>query len=48
MLLAKKLLSLFTVAGLRVIGWVFAVLQASLGIQIILNTLRKLNILAIQ
>jgi multiple antibiotic resistance protein len=48
MLLAKKLLSLFTVAGLRVIGWVFAVLQASLGIQIILNTLRRLNILAIQ
>lgn len=48
MLLAKKLLSLFTVAGLRVIGWVFAVLQASLGIQIILNTLRRLNILEIQ
>ena len=48
MLLAKTLLSLFTVAGLRVIGWVFAVLQASLGIQIILNTLRRLNILAIQ
>ena len=48
MLTARKLLSLLTVAGLRVIGWVFAVLQASLSIQIIIHFLRKLWALPIQ
>lgn len=48
MLTARKLLSLLTVAGLRVIGWVFAVLQASLSIQIIIHFLRKLAALPIQ
>ncbi len=48
MLTARKLLSLLTVAGLRVIGWVFAVLQASLGAQIIIHSLRKLGALPMQ
>jgi multiple antibiotic resistance protein len=48
MLTARKLLSILRVSGLRVIGWVFAVLQASLGAQIIINSLRKLGALPMQ
>ncbi|WP_013325264.1 MarC family protein [Gloeothece verrucosa] len=48
MLTARKLLAFLTVAGLRVIAWVFAVLQASLGAQVIINALRKLGALPIQ
>jgi multiple antibiotic resistance protein len=45
MLAARKLLAFLTVAGLRVIGWVFAVLQASLGTKVIINSLRRLGAL---
>lgn len=45
MLTARSLLAFFTPAGLRVIGWVFAVLQATLGTQVILNALRRLQVL---
>ncbi len=45
MLTARQLIALLTVAGLRVIGWIFAVLQASLGIQVIINSLRRLRAL---
>ena len=45
MLTARLLLAFFTPAGLRVIGWVFAVLQASFGTQVILNALRRLQVL---
>lgn len=48
MLTARKLLSLLTVSGLRVIGWIFAILQASLGAQIIIYSLRKLGALPMQ
>ena len=48
MLAARKLLVFLTIAGLRVIGWLFAVLQASLGTQIIINSLRKLGALPMQ
>jgi multiple antibiotic resistance protein len=48
MLTARKLLAFLTVAGLRVIGWLFAVLQASLGAQVIINSLRKLGALPMQ
>jgi multiple antibiotic resistance protein len=48
MLAARQLLAFLTVAGLRAIGWVFAVLQASLGAQVIINSLRKLGALPIQ
>jgi multiple antibiotic resistance protein len=48
MLSARTLLAFLTVAGLRVIGWVFAVLQASLGTQVIINSLRRLGALPIQ
>lgn len=45
MLVARQLLAFLTIAGLRVIGWVFAVLQASLGTQVIINSLRQLGAL---
>ena len=48
MLAARKLLAFLTVAGLRVIGWLFAVLQASLGAQVIINSLRRLGALPMQ
>jgi multiple antibiotic resistance protein len=48
MLNAGRLLAFLTAAGLRVIGWVFAVLQASLGTQVIINSLRRLGALPIQ
>lgn len=48
MLSARRVMALLTVAGLRVIGWVFAVLQASLGAQIIINALRRLGTLPMQ
>jgi multiple antibiotic resistance protein len=47
MLNAGRLLAFLTVAGLRVIGWVFAVLQASLGTQVIINSLRRIGALPI-
>jgi multiple antibiotic resistance protein len=47
MLSARTLLTFLTVAGMRVIGWVFAVLQASLGVQIMINSLRRLGALPI-
>ncbi|MCP9933603.1 MarC family protein [Cyanobium sp. Candia 9D4] len=47
MIAARKLLGFITAAGLRVIGWVFAVLQASLGMQVLLNSLRRLGALPI-
>lgn len=43
MLAARRLLAFLTVAGLRVIGWVFAVLQASLGMQVIIDSVRRLG-----
>jgi multiple antibiotic resistance protein len=48
MLTARKLLAFLMIAGLRVIGWVFAVLQASLGTQVIINSLRRLGALPMQ
>lgn len=48
MLVARKLLAFLTLAGLRVIGWLFAVLQASLGIQVVINSLRRLGALPMQ
>lgn len=48
MLVARKLLALLTVPGLRVIGWVLAVLQASLGMQVIISSLRRLGALPMQ
>lgn len=48
MLAAQKILNFLTIAGLRVIGWVFAVLQASLGMQVVINSLQKLGALPIQ
>jgi multiple antibiotic resistance protein len=45
MLSARKLVAFLTVAGLHVIGWIFAVLQASIGIQVIINSLRRLKAL---
>jgi multiple antibiotic resistance protein len=48
MLAARKLLAFLTVSGLRVIGWVFAVLQASLGMQVVINSLRRLGALPVQ
>jgi multiple antibiotic resistance protein len=48
MLNARRLLAFLTAAGLRVIGWVFAVFQASLGTQVIINSLRRLGALPIQ
>ncbi len=48
MLSARRLLAVLTIAGMRVIGWVFAVLQAALGVQIIINSLRRLGALPIQ
>lgn len=48
MLVAQKLLNFLTIAGLRVISWIFAVLQASLGTQVIINSFQKLGVLPIQ
>lgn len=48
MVAARELLAFITAAGLRVIGWVFAVLQASLGMQVMINSLRRLGGLSIQ
>jgi multiple antibiotic resistance protein len=48
MLAARKLLAFVTIAGLRVISWVFAVLQASLGAQVMINSLRRLGALPMQ
>lgn len=48
LLVARRLLAILTVAGLRVIGWVFAVLQASLGMQVMINALRRLAVLPLQ
>lgn len=46
MLRARALMGLLTTAGLRVVGWLFAVFQASFGAQVIINSLRRLGALS--
>lgn len=47
MLRARALMGFLTTAGLRMIGWLFAVFQASFGAQIIINSLRRLGALPV-
>ncbi|KEF41918.1 MAG: hypothetical protein ER33_08630 [Cyanobium sp. CACIAM 14] len=48
LLAARRILALATSSGLRVIGWIFAVLQAALGAQVMINALRRLGALPLQ
>ena len=44
MLLATPIMKIVRLAPLQIMGWVFAVLQAGMAVQAILNALQRLHV----